>query len=86
MSVRTIFMAVVMFCTIGLSSTVSASDETSKTGGMLSLTRVTPDVTPFSDYSGDFLNRSTMTGDWGGLRTDLYEKGKIGRASCRERV
>src|SRR5271157_6569213 len=26
-------------------------------------------------YSGDFLTRSTMTGDWGGLRNDLAEKG-----------
>jgi carbohydrate-selective porin OprB len=68
-------MAVVMFCTIGLSSTVTATDETLKPKGMLSLTRVEPGITPYSDYSGDFLNRATITGDWGGFRTDLYEKG-----------
>jgi len=43
--------------------------------GMLSLTRIEPDLTPFSDYSGDFSNRSTLTGDWGGNRTKLYEQG-----------
>jgi len=26
-------------------------------------------------YSGDFLKRSTLTGDWGGLRNDLARKG-----------
>ena len=26
-------------------------------------------------YSGDFLTRSTMTGDWGGTRSRLAEKG-----------
>src|SRR5436190_7048807 len=30
---------------------------------------------PTPDYSGDFLARSTMTGDWGGLRNDLAKKG-----------
>jgi porin len=27
------------------------------------------------DYSGDFMTRSTMTGDWGGLRNELAKKG-----------
>ncbi|HUN63918.1 MAG TPA: carbohydrate porin [Candidatus Sulfotelmatobacter sp.] len=27
------------------------------------------------DYSGDFLTRDTMTGDWGGYRSELAEKG-----------
>ena len=30
---------------------------------------------PIPDYTGDFWNRSTLTGDWGGLRTDLARKG-----------
>lgn len=30
---------------------------------------------PTPDYSGDLLNRSTLTGDWGGLRNDLARKG-----------
>ena len=30
---------------------------------------------PAPDYSGNFLNRSTMTGDWGGMRNDLAKKG-----------
>ena len=30
---------------------------------------------PVPDYSGDFWNRSTLTGDWGGTRNDLAKKG-----------
>jgi len=30
---------------------------------------------PTPDYSGDFLTRSTFTGDWGGVRNDLAKKG-----------
>jgi porin len=32
-------------------------------------------ILPIPDYTGDFWNRSTLTGDWGGLRTDLAKKG-----------
>lgn len=42
---------------------------------LISLTEVAPEVTPVSDYTGDFWNRSTMFGDLGGVRQDLYEKG-----------
>ena len=31
------------------------------------------DATP--TYSGDLLNRSTLTGDWGGARNELAAKG-----------
>ena len=30
---------------------------------------------PTPNYSGDFLKRTTMTGDWGGLRNDMAKKG-----------
>jgi porin len=30
---------------------------------------------PTPNYSGDFLTRSTFTGDWGGVRNDLAKKG-----------
>lgn len=30
---------------------------------------------PLHPYSGDFFRRSTLTGDWGGVRNDLAEKG-----------
>jgi hypothetical protein len=30
---------------------------------------------PSPNYSGDFLTRSTLTGDWGGLRNDLAKMG-----------
>ena len=33
------------------------------------------DLLPTPDYSGDFLKRSTLTGDWGGLRNKLAKKG-----------
>ena len=42
---------------------------------LISLTEVAPEVSPVSDYTGDFWNRSTMFGDPGGVRQDLYEKG-----------
>lgn len=32
---------------------------------------------PASTYSGDFWSRSTLTGDWGGLRNDLAKKGIV---------
>jgi len=33
------------------------------------------EAAPAKTYSGDFWTRSTLTGDWGGLRNDLAEKG-----------
>jgi porin len=30
---------------------------------------------PISDYTGDFWKRATLSGDWGGARTDLANKG-----------
>jgi len=33
------------------------------------------EAAPPSSYSGDFLTRSTLTGDWGGARNDLAKKG-----------
>lgn len=38
-----------------------------------------PSATP---YSGDIWNRSTLTGDWGGLRNQLAEKGVTLEDSC----
>ena len=32
-------------------------------------------IFPVPDYSGDFLNRSYLTGDWGGLRSKLADHG-----------
>ena len=42
---------------------------------MISLTEVVPVLTSVSDYTGDVWSRSTMFGDVGGVRQDLYEKG-----------
>ncbi len=35
-------------------------------------------------YSGDFLTRSTLTGDWGGVRNDLARKGVTFDASATQ--
>jgi carbohydrate-selective porin OprB len=42
--------------------------------GLISITKAAPDVTPVSDYTGDFWNRSTAFGDVLG-RQKLYEMG-----------
>jgi porin len=34
-----------------------------------------PSIAADTDYSGDLLTRSTLTGDWGGARNDLAKKG-----------
>ena len=43
--------------------------------GLISLTKLVPAITKVSDYSGDFWDRSTMFGDFDGLRNDLYDQG-----------
>jgi porin len=43
--------------------------------GLISLTKVAPEMTPVSDYTGDFWNRATLFGDPGGWRTRLYDQG-----------
>jgi len=34
-----------------------------------------PRMIPVLDYSGDFWTRPALTGDWGGVRQDLMNKG-----------
>ncbi len=57
--------AMLILC--GLASTSLAGDEAveTKSSGIL----------PLPDYSGDFLERSYLLGDFGGLRTEWAEKG-----------
>ena len=43
--------------------------------GLISLTRLVPDFTRVSKYSGDIWQRNTMFGDLDGLRSDWYDKG-----------
>jgi len=43
--------------------------------GLISLTKVAPELTPVSDYAGGFWNRSTLFDDPGGWRTRLYDNG-----------
>ena len=44
-------------------------------GLSLSLNAGAAEAPPDSTYSGDFWSRSTLTGDWGGVRNDLAQKG-----------
>ena len=53
----------------------TASGEEPPPEKMISLTEVVPVLTSVSDYTGDVWSRSTMFGDVGGVRQDLYEKG-----------
>jgi porin len=43
--------------------------------GLTSLTKLVPPVTKVFDYSGSIWERSTLFGDFGGVRNDLYDKG-----------
>jgi len=45
------------------------------TGIFLNAQAFAEEAMPASNYSGDFLTRSTLTGDWGGARNDLAKKG-----------
>jgi porin len=44
-------------------------------GILLSINAGAAETPPAGTYSGDFLSRSTLTGDWGGVRNDLAKKG-----------
>ena len=46
-------------------------------GILLGMNAKAAEAPPTSTYSGDFWSRSTLTGDWGGLRNDLAKKGVI---------
>jgi len=43
--------------------------------GLISLTKVVPELTPVSDYTGDLWRRATLFGDPGGWRSRLYGHG-----------
>ena len=43
--------------------------------GRISLTKLIPPVTRVFGYKGPLCRRSTLTGDWGGTRSCLYERG-----------
>ena len=43
--------------------------------GLISLTKAAPELTPVSDYRGDFWSRATLFGDPGGWRTRAYDHG-----------
>ena len=43
--------------------------------GFISLTKAAPEMTPVSDYTGDFWHRTTLFDDPGGWRTRAYDSG-----------
>jgi len=43
--------------------------------GLISLTKVAPEMTPVSDYTGDFWSRAALFDDPGGWRSRLYDHG-----------
>lgn len=43
--------------------------------GLISLTKVAPEMTPVSDYTGGFWTRAAVFGDPGGWRTRAYDSG-----------
>ena len=78
-------VSISVFCIQAIAADKSAqATDAAKAGGTakevkgkLSLTKIAPDVTPVSDYSGDIWKRSTLFGDFGGKRQQLYEDGII---------
>ena len=43
--------------------------------GLISLTKAAPELTPVSDYTGEFWSRATLLGDPGNWRTRAYDSG-----------
>ena len=58
-----LFELVLLLCCIGLSTTGALAQEEEAT------------LFPVPNYSGDLYSRPALTGDWGGKRTELAEKG-----------
>lgn len=55
-----------------------------ETKSMISVTDMQPILEPVSDYTGTFTKRTTLTGDWGGLRQDLVDSGFAVNASATQ--
>lgn len=72
-SVVRLALVALAFTTVATASASAAED--ADDGGMISLTKIDPTLTPVSNYTGDAWHRSTMFGDLGGVRQDLYEHG-----------
>jgi len=55
-----------------------------ETTPMISITEVEPILEPVNDYTGTFTERTTVTGDWGGLRQDMLDSGFAFNASLTQ--
>ncbi len=76
-------ICITVFCAPAIAAKQSG-DTAKSSKELISLTKVAPDLTPISDYSGDIWNRSTLTGDWWGARKTLYDQGVIFDASLTQ--
>lgn len=60
---------------IGMQDEEKGAAAGGETKSMISITDVQPILEPVNDYTGTFTERTTVTGDWGGLRQDLLDSG-----------
>ena len=67
---KQIFIIILLIATCLYTGAVYAQEKK-----LMSLTKALPGVTPESDYTGDFWDRSTALGDLFGKRQKLYEMG-----------
>ena len=72
-------LAAVVFAALTTGSAGAEGGGAEKADGsqksLASLTELVPNLTPVSDYTGDFWDRYTLVGDIGGRRQQLYDRG-----------
>ena len=76
---RTVINGAVVVGMLMLTASSFAQNQNAPADGetkpMISISDVQPILQPVNDYTGTLTKRSTLTGDWGGLRQDLLESG-----------
>src|SRR6185436_3699081 len=73
-----LLLSAVALCLSQHPSNAQDKETVDANGNKLPASASTPAPTgllPIPDYSADFWTRSFLTGDWGGVRTDLANKG-----------
>ena len=73
-SALTLFAGALATLSFTTAPTIYAEEQDAQ-GGMVSLTKLAPTLTPVPDYSGSLRERYTLLGDFDGARQDLYNKG-----------
>src|SRR5215475_12401175 len=67
-----------VFCLIEQSASAQGKNVVDANGSAAAASSPAPTpagILPIPDYSGDFWHNAYLTGDWGGARTDLANKG-----------